>query len=110
MSDKCSSCPGLAPCRRPSEDCVHFMRWKTNRPKTTEPTNAKIIPFGGVTKLDLTPDIVLENLKGKFEGFVIVGYGTDGEEFFSSTYADGGTALWLLERCKRRLMMDEEPK
>jgi hypothetical protein len=65
---------------------------------------AKVIPFTGITKLDLTPDIVLENLKGKMEGFVIMGYTAEGEEYFSSTYADGGTALWLMERCKRALL------
>lgn len=65
---------------------------------------AKVIPFTGITKLDLTPDIILENLKGKLEGFVIVGYTPEGEEYFSSTYADGGTALWLIERCKRALL------
>jgi hypothetical protein len=65
---------------------------------------AKVIPFTGITKLDLTPDIILENLKGKMEGFVIMGYTEDGEEYFSSTYADGGTALWLLERCKKALL------
>lgn len=57
-----------------------------------------------MTKLDLDPNITLENLKGKFEGFVIMGYTPDGEEFFASTYADGGTALWLIERCKRALL------
>lgn len=65
---------------------------------------AKVIQFTGITKLDLTPDIILENLKGKLEGFVIVGYTPEGEEYFSSTYADGGTALWLIERCKRALL------
>lgn len=65
---------------------------------------AKVIPFTGITSLDLTPDLVLENLKGKLEGFVLVGYTPEGEEFFSSTYADGGTALWLLERCKMALL------
>lgn len=65
---------------------------------------SKVIPFSGITRLDLNPDIVLENLKGRLEGFVIAGYTADGEEYFSSTYADGGTALWLLERCKRSLL------
>lgn len=66
---------------------------------------SKVISFSGITKLDLDPDIILESLKDKFEGFVIVGYGKDGgEEIFSSTYADGGTALWLLERCKKKLL------
>ena len=70
---------------------------------------SKVIPFTGITTLDLSPDIILENLKGKLEGFVIVGYTTDGEEFFSSTYADGGTALWLMERCKTALLSQDGP-
>lgn len=67
---------------------------------------AKIIPFTGITTLDLTPEIVLENLKAQFEGggFVYAGYDAEGNEVFGSTYADGGTALWLLERCKKRLL------
>ena len=66
--------------------------------------SAKIIPFTGITRFDLDPDITLENLKARFKGFVICGYTTEGEEFFASTYADGGIALWLLERCKRQLL------
>lgn len=65
---------------------------------------SNVIPLGCVTRLDLEPDMVLENLKGKLEGFVIVGYTTEGGEVFSSTYADGGTALWLLERGKKMLL------
>lgn len=65
---------------------------------------AKIIPFNGITSLDLDPDITLENLKGKLEGFLIMGYTPEGDEFFASTYADGGMALWLMERCKKQLL------
>lgn len=64
----------------------------------------KVISIGGVTKLDLNPDMVLENNKGEFEGLVIIGYDKEGNERFASTYADGGTVMWLLERCKQRLM------
>lgn len=64
----------------------------------------KVIPFGGITTLDLDPDLVLENSKGTFEGVVLLGWGKDGEMAFSSTYADGGTVLWLLEQCKARLL------
>ena len=64
----------------------------------------KVIPFGGITKLDLDTDIILENNKGKLEGFVILGYTKDGEEYFAGTYADGGATLWLLERCKQKLV------
>ena len=69
---------------------------------------SKVIQFSGVTRLDLEPDIVLENLKNKLKGFVIVGYDIDDSEFFASTYADGGVALWLLERLKKQLLEDEE--
>jgi hypothetical protein len=66
-----------------------------------------VIPFNGITKLDLNPDIVLENTKGKLESFVICGYDKDGQEYFASTYADGGDVLWLLERMKLRLLTVE---
>ncbi len=65
---------------------------------------AKIIPFGGITKLDLDPDLILENNKGQYEGLVILGWDKDGNERFVGTYADGGTVLWLLERCKQKLI------
>lgn len=65
---------------------------------------SKVIEFTGLTRLNLDPDRTLENLKGKLEGFVIVGYDKDGDEYFASTYADGGTANWLLDRCKKVLL------
>lgn len=65
---------------------------------------AKVIPFCGITKLDMDPDTILEHLKGQLEGFVLIGYTNEGEEFFSSTYADGGTVLWLMEQCKLKLL------
>lgn len=65
---------------------------------------AKIIPFTGITKLDMPPDRVLEEAIGRLDGVVILGYTKDGEEYFGSTYADGGTVLWLLERLKLDLL------
>lgn len=65
---------------------------------------AKIIPFNGITTLDLDPGVVLENIKGECSGIVVLGWHKDGSMFFSSTYADGGTVLWLLEQCKARLL------
>lgn len=35
---------------------------------------------------------------------MVLGYDRDGGEYMASSYADGGTVLWLLERCKARLM------
>lgn len=66
---------------------------------------SKVILFTGITKLDLPPDRILENNIGKdLESIVIMGYDKDGEEFFASSIADGGTVLWLIERCKLRLL------
>lgn len=64
----------------------------------------KVIPFTGITKLDMPPDYILEAAKGKLEGVIIIGYDADGEEYFASSYADGGTVNWLLDRCKGKLL------
>lgn len=69
---------------------------------------AQIIPFRGITKLDLDPDTVLDNLKGQLEGFVIAGYDKEGREFLGATYGDAKVALWLLERCKARVLDSTE--
>ena len=60
--------------------------------------------FNGITRLDLDPDVVLENNKGKFTGVIVIGYDKDGDFCASSTYADGGVVMWLLEQCKFELM------
>ena len=69
---------------------------------------AKIIPFTGITKLDLPADRVLEGAMEKMEGVVLLGWTKDGLEYFASSYADGGTVMWLLERCKMRLIHEQE--
>jgi len=63
-----------------------------------------IIPLGNITKLDLPVDTVLEGAKDKLEGVVLIGYDNDGELYFASTYADGGTVLWLMEKAKKALL------
>ena len=64
----------------------------------------KIIPIGGVTKLDLPVDRILENAKGQMEGIVLIGFDNDGELYAASSYADGGTIMWLLEMCKQKML------
>ncbi len=68
----------------------------------------KIIPYGGITRLDLPVDRVLSKaMERGMDGVIVIGYDGDGEEYFASTYASGGTVLWLLERCKARLMNED---
>ena len=66
---------------------------------------SNVINFPGITSLDLDADRVLVSIQEqKLVGFVLAGYTESGEEFFSSTYADGGDALWLIERFKKALL------
>lgn len=62
-----------------------------------------VIPLGNVTRLDIPVDRVCEEAK-HLEGIVILGYDQDGEEYFASSYADGGDVLWLLRKCEKQLL------
>jgi hypothetical protein len=77
-----------------------------NAPSKDAPeASSKVIPFSGITRLDILPGEVLTRaLEQQFEGVVILGYLADGSQYFASTYADGGTVLWLLEKCKIALL------
>lgn len=70
--------------------------------------SAKILPFTGITRLDLPPDQILERAMGQLKGVLVIGYDKDDGFYAASSYADGGTALWLLELCKVRLMQAGE--
>lgn len=71
---------------------------------------SNVIPLGVITRNNLPPDQVLENAIGQFddEGVVIMGWDKDGSLYFASSIADGGTVLWLLEQCKKRLLTEPE--
>lgn len=69
---------------------------------------AKIIPYTGITRLDLPPDRILEAAVGQLEGVVVIGFDHAGELYAASSYADGGTMLWLLEQCKAKLLRSVE--
>ena len=66
---------------------------------------ATIIPFGGLTQLNIPTDEVLESVKGRCsDGVVVIGYDDNGELYFASSMADGGEVLWLLEMAKKALL------
>jgi len=64
----------------------------------------ELISIGGITKLDLPADRILESAKGQMEGVVLIGFDKQGEIYAASTYADGGTVMWLLEMCKQKML------
>lgn len=64
-----------------------------------------IIEFNGVTRLDIPAERVLRAaIDEPLETAVVVGYDEDGEFYFASSKADGGSVLWLLETAKKELM------
>ena len=63
-----------------------------------------VIFLNNATKLDIPPDRILNSAVGLLEGVVLLGYDKGGEEYFASSYADGGDVLWLLEKAKKKLM------
>ena len=71
---------------------------------------SNVIDFSGITKLDLDPDRVLSNALGKLKEVVVIGFDQDGNEYFSSSVADGGSVVWHMERAKHKLMqiVDEQ--
>lgn len=68
----------------------------------------KVIPIGCITKLDLPVDMVLDAAKNELDGVVLMGYDKEGELYFSSTMADGGEVLWLMEQLKLKLLETTE--
>ena len=64
----------------------------------------EVIDLPCITRLDLPPDKVLQKAMGELKNVVIAGFTKDGDEYFSSSVADGGAVLWLIERLKKQLL------
>jgi hypothetical protein len=66
---------------------------------------AEIIDFGGGRKRsDFDPDVTLDSLKGKLQGFVLIGYDNNNNEVTAITFGHLPEALWLLERGKKSIL------
>lgn len=48
--------------------------------------------------------VLLSALEHGLESVVLTGYDNEGKEYFASSIADGGEALWLLKRCEKSLL------
>ena len=53
-----------------------------------------------ITSLDVPVEKVLNSAAG-LQSVVVLGYTSDGQEFFSSSIADGSEVLWLIEQIGR---------
>ena len=61
-----------------------------------------------VTTHDVPADRILVSAIGKLDCAIVIGYDKNGEEYFASSLADGGSALWLVERFKLALLTVSE--
>lgn len=66
----------------------------------------EVVILNCVTRLDLPPDRILDAAKGKLESVAVIGWDKDGEAYYSTSLADGGDLLWLLEKFKLALLED----
>ncbi len=70
-----------------------------------------VVVLDVVTTEDVPPERILNGAQdaGMTE-VVVVGFDRNGQEYFASSVADGGSALWHLERAKLRLLrMPDDP-
>jgi len=65
----------------------------------------KVVRLDCVTRLDIPVEAILEEaIKVDLEEVVVIGWEKDGEMYFSSSKADGGDVLWLMEKAKKMLL------
>ena len=65
----------------------------------------EVVTLNMITSIDIPADRVIDAAKDAgLTKVVIVGYDADGQEYFASSVADGGSVLWLMERAKHKLM------
>lgn len=67
---------------------------------------AKIIKWPYPSAVDLPPEKILNELPEacEFEGVLVLGFLKNGDEFFASSYADGGDIMWLMELAKYMML------
>lgn len=64
-----------------------------------------VVEFPGVSRLDVPVDKVLEKAREQnLQTVLVIGWTADGMEYFDASCADGGEALWLIERRKMKIL------
>lgn len=66
-----------------------------------------VTPLPVITRLDIDAERVLKAAIDStlyLQKVVVLGYDAEGEFYFASSIADGGTVLWLMEVAKKKLL------
>lgn len=70
---------------------------------------SNVVDLDNVTRLDLPPDRILKKAgEADLEVAIVIGVDRDGDFWFASSAADGGTVLWWIEKAKKALLEVEE--
>ena len=70
-----------------------------------DPPETNVTYWRGITRHDLPPNRILKAaIDADLKCVLILGFDKEGEEYLASSLADGGDAMWLMERCKMRLL------
>ena len=65
----------------------------------------EVVLMGGVTRLDLPPERVLEAaITFGLTDAIVIGWDKEGELYFASSIACDADILWLLEKSKKELL------
>lgn len=68
-----------------------------------------VVPFNGLTRLDLPPERVLARaIEEGLKSAVVVGWTADGKTYFASSLADSAEIIYLFERAKHDLLKMED--
>lgn len=73
--------------------------------RVTEKRPANVVNLRAVTRLDVPASRILaEAMESNLEAVIVIGWDRDGDHYYGSSVADGGDALWLVEKFKTALM------
>ena len=97
----------VVPFAKPSDHA----EWHARIGKVHLKGRENVVGAGIVTNLNIDPSRVLAAaLEEGLSDVVVLGYNTDGNEYFASSIADGGTTLWLIEQGKKALLNVSMPE
>lgn len=70
---------------------------------------SNVVSFGGLTKLPLPPEKILNAaLEKPFSRVTVIGVLEDGEEYVASSTSDCGAILWDMERARHMFMRNAD--
>lgn len=69
---------------------------------------SNVVDIGCQTKLEIPADKVLLRASELLKTVIVLGYDSEGREYFASSTPDPTQMLWLIERFKAHLFRDED--